>query len=61
MLIGSEIFSFLMLSHKTVFIKNCVQYMLVSGEDELFLRRVDSGYGILFPLKDLSYKIKLSL
>lgn len=26
----------------------------------LFLQRVDSGYALLFPLKDLSYEIKLS-
>lgn len=59
-LIGSEIFPDLMLSHKTEFIKNCVQYMLVSGEDGLFLQRVDTGYGIPFPPKGLSYEIKLS-
>lgn len=61
MLIGLEIFPFLMLSYKTVFIKNGVQYMLVLGEDGLFLQRVDSGYGIFFPLKVLSYEIKLNL
>lgn len=60
-LIILEIFPFLMLSHKTVFIKNGVQYTLVSGEDGLFLQCVDSGCRILFALKDLSYEIKLSL
>lgn len=59
-LLGSEIFPFPMLSQNLVFFPNCVQYMLVSGEDGLFLQRVDSGSGILFPLKDLSYEIKLS-
>lgn len=56
MLVGLGIFPFLMLSHKTGFIKTRVQGMLVSGEDGLFLQYVDSGHGVLFPLKDPSYE-----
>lgn len=34
--------------------QNSVQGML--GEDGLFLQHVDSGHGVLFPLKDPSYE-----
>lgn len=59
-LVGLGFFPFLMLPHKTGFIKTSVQGVLVSGEDGLFLQHVDSGHGVLFPLKNPSYELKLS-
>lgn len=55
-LVGLGIFPFLLLSHKTGFIKTSVQGMLVSGEGGLFLQHVDSGHGVLLPLKDPGYE-----